>query len=150
MGEWRGEDEECGEDMEARNEIVVYQPDETVRPEVRLADETVWLNQARLGELFGVDRKVVNRHIHNIYKTGELEESATCAKIAQVQKEGARTIERAVGEGGKPQRETKGRKNHVAGGMRRRGGRGEEQVGMETKMQVCVDTDAFFLVDASK
>ena len=83
-------------DTEARNEIVVYQPDETVRLEVRFAEETVWLNQSRLGELFGVDRTVVNRHIHNIFKTGELEESATCAKIAQVQKEGTRTIERRI------------------------------------------------------
>ena len=78
------------------NQIVVYQPNEPVRLEVRLADDTVWLNQSRLGELFGVDRTVVNRHIHNVYKTGELEESATCAKIAQVQVEGGRTITRRI------------------------------------------------------
>ena len=77
---------------EAKNEIVVYQPDETKRLEVRLAEESVWLNQARLGELFGVDRSVVSRHIHNIYKTGELEVESTCARIAQVQIEGKRTI----------------------------------------------------------
>ena len=80
----------------SENQIVVYQPNETVRLEVRLENETVWLNQSRLGELFGVDRTVVNRHIHNIYKTGELDESATCAKIAQVQKEGGRTITRCI------------------------------------------------------
>ena len=80
----------------SENQIVVYQPYETVRLEVRLENETVWLNQSRLGELFGVDRTVVNRHIHNIYKTGELDESATCAKIAQVQKEGGRTITRCI------------------------------------------------------
>ena len=78
------------------NQIVVYQPNETVRLEVRLENETVWLNQSKLGELFGVDRTVVNRHIHNIYKTGELDESATCAKIAQVQNEGGRTITRCI------------------------------------------------------
>ena len=83
-------------ERETKNEIVVYQPDETIRLEVRLAEETVWLNQARLGELFGVDRTVVNRHIHNIYKSGELEASATCAKIAQVQVEGGRTITRQI------------------------------------------------------
>ena len=44
----------------------------------------------------GVDRTVVNRHIHNIYKTGELQESATCAKIAQVQNEGGRSISRTL------------------------------------------------------
>lgn len=81
---------------EATNEIVVYQPDETMRLEVRLENETVWLNQSRMGDLFGVDRTVVNRHIRNIYKSGELEESATCAKIAQVQSEGGRTVSRVV------------------------------------------------------
>ena len=81
---------------EAKNEIVVYQPNETMRLEVRLENETVWLNQARLGELFGVDRTVINRHIHNVYRTHELEETATCAKIAQVQKEGGRTITRQI------------------------------------------------------
>ena len=54
----------------ARNEIVVYQPDETIRLDVRLENETVWLTQARLGVLFNVDRTVINRHIHNIYKMG--------------------------------------------------------------------------------
>ncbi len=78
------------------NQIVIYQPNETLRLDVRLENETVWLNQARLGELFGVDRTVVNRHIHNIYKTGELEEASTCAKIAQVQNEGGRMISRTV------------------------------------------------------
>ena len=80
----------------SENQIVVYQPNETVRLDVRLENETVWLTQARLGVLFGVDRTVVNRHIHNIYKTGELEELATCAKIAQVQNEGGRSITRIV------------------------------------------------------
>ena len=77
---------------EAKNEIVVYQPDETIRLEVRLENETVWLNQARLGELFGVDRTVINRHIHNVYRTHELDEAATCAKIAQVQKRPRGTV----------------------------------------------------------
>ena len=80
----------------AENQIVVYQPNETVRLDVRLENETVWLNQARLAELFCVDRTVVNRHIHKIYKTGELDESATCAKIAQVQVEGGRSIMRTI------------------------------------------------------
>ncbi len=80
----------------AENQIVVYQPDATVRLEVRLEKETVWLTQGRLGVLFGVDRSVVNRHIRNIYKTGELDEGATCAKNAQVQNEGGRVITRVV------------------------------------------------------
>ena len=82
--------------LPARNEIVVYQPDETVRLEVRVENETVWLTQSRIGELFGVDRTSVVRHVRNIYATGELDESATCAKIAQVQLEGGRTVSRVV------------------------------------------------------
>ena len=82
---------------EAKNEIVVYQPNETMRLEVRVADESLWLTQAKIGELFGVDRTVINRHIHNVYKTGELREAATCAKIAQVQNEGGRKITRHQG-----------------------------------------------------
>ena len=79
---------------QTQNQIVIYQPDETLRIDVRLENETVWLTQARMGELFGVDRTVINRHIRNIYATGELPEEATCAKIAQVQKEGGRMVSR--------------------------------------------------------
>ncbi len=77
-----------------QNQIVIYQPDETLRIDVRLENDTVWLTQARMGELFGVDRSVINRHIRNIYATAELLEGATCAKIAQVQKEGGRMVSR--------------------------------------------------------
>lgn len=56
----------------SKNEIVVYQPNETTRLNVRVSDESVWLSQSKIGELFGVDRSVVNRHIHNIYQCGEL------------------------------------------------------------------------------
>ena len=80
----------------SENQIVVYQPDDTLRLDVRLENETVWLTQARLGILFGVDRTVVNRHIRNIYRSGELEETATCARIAQVQNEGTRRITRVI------------------------------------------------------
>ena len=82
--------------LPARNEIVVYQPDETVRLEVRVENETVWLTQSLIGELFGVDRTTVVRHIRNIYQSGELVESATCAKNAQVQQEGGRSVSRIV------------------------------------------------------
>ncbi|MEZ5148075.1 MAG: RhuM family protein [Bacteroidales bacterium] len=58
--------------------------------EVQLDKETVWLNQYQLESLFETDRTSINRHISNIYKTEELEENSTCAKIAQVQKEGER------------------------------------------------------------
>ena len=83
-------------DLPARNEIIVYQPDETLRLDVRVENETVWLTQSLIGELFGVDRTTVVRHIRNIYQSGELVESATCAKNAQVQLEGGRSVSRIV------------------------------------------------------
>ena len=79
-----------------KDEIVLYQPDATIQLEVRLQDETVWLSQQQMAELFGTDRTSVLRHIHNIYKTHELEEAATCAKIAQVRIEGNRQVRREV------------------------------------------------------
>ena len=57
-----------------QGEIVLYQPDETVRLEVRLEDETVWLTQAQMAELFEKDQSVIARHIGNIFREGELEE----------------------------------------------------------------------------
>ncbi len=78
------------------NEIVLYQPDATIQLEVRLQDETVWLSQQQMAELFGTDRTSILRHIHNIYKTQELDEMATCAKIAQVRLEGNRQVMREV------------------------------------------------------
>lgn len=78
------------------NEIVLYQPDATIQLEVRLQDETVWLSQQQMAELFETDRTSILRHIHNIYKTQELDETATCAKIAQVRLEGNRRVMREV------------------------------------------------------
>ena len=78
------------------NEIVLYQPDDSVQLEVRVQDESVWLSQQQMAELFATDRTSILRHIGNIYKTHELEESATCAKIAQVRQEGGRTIVRQI------------------------------------------------------
>ena len=82
--------------LEQTGEIVMYQPDETIRLEVRMDNETVWLTQAQMAELFQTDRTSIVRHVNNIYKTGELEQESTCAKIAQVQNEGKRTIKRMI------------------------------------------------------
>lgn len=79
-----------------KDEIVLYQPDATIQLEVRVQDETVWLSQQQMAELFATDRTSILRHIGNIYKTHELDESATCAKIAQVRQEGGRTIVRQI------------------------------------------------------
>lgn len=56
-----------------KNEIILYQPDNTISLEVRLENETVWLTQAQMAELFQKDRTVITRHINNIFKEGELE-----------------------------------------------------------------------------
>ena len=56
------------------NEIVVYQPDDTTRLEVRLAEDTVWLTQEQMAGLFQRDRSVVSRHIRNVFAEGELQE----------------------------------------------------------------------------
>ena len=79
-----------------KGEIILYQPDNSVQLEVRVEHETIWLTQAQIALLYGVDRTVIVRHIGNIYKSKELEASSTCAKNAQVQKEGARTVLREV------------------------------------------------------
>ena len=60
----------------AGNQIVVYQPNETVRLDVRLENETVWLTQAQLCELFQRDVSVISRHIKNIFTEGELEKES--------------------------------------------------------------------------
>ena len=54
--------------MEKQGEIILYQPDEAVRLEVRLEDETVWLTQAQIAELFQRDRTVITKHINNVFK----------------------------------------------------------------------------------
>ena len=59
-----------------QGEIILYQPDETVRLEVRLEDDTVWLTQQQMAELFQTTRNNVTLHIGNIFKEGELEESS--------------------------------------------------------------------------
>lgn len=79
-----------------KDEIVLYQPDESVQLEVRVQDESVWLSQQQMAELFATDRTSILKHIRNIYKTLELDESATCAKIAQVRQEGGRTVVRQI------------------------------------------------------
>ena len=71
-----------------KGEVIIYQSsDGQTELDVRLEGDTVWLSQAQLSTLFNSDRTSVGRHIRNIYKSGELEEKATCAIFAQVQQE---------------------------------------------------------------
>lgn len=61
------------------NEIVLYQPDETVRLEVRIQEDSVWLTQQQIADLFGTKRPAITKHLKNIYSSGELDESGTCS-----------------------------------------------------------------------
>lgn len=78
------------------NEIVVYQPDETVRVETRYAHESIWLSQQKIAKLFGVQKAAVSKHLKNIFATGELRREATVSKMETVQKEGGRLIARSL------------------------------------------------------
>lgn len=64
--------------------------------EIYLQDETIWLTQQKIADLFGVDRTVITKHSASIYETNELNKEATCVKIAQVQSEGNRTVTRQI------------------------------------------------------
>ncbi len=83
--------------MEPNNQIVIYQTEDgQTSINVKMEGETVWLSQQQMAELFQTDRTSILRHIKNIYATEELQESATCAKNAQVRLEGKRQVVRQV------------------------------------------------------
>jgi hypothetical protein len=80
-----------------KNEIILYQPDEVAEHiEVRLKDETVWLNRNQIATLFGRDVKTIGKHINNVFDEGELQKKSTIANFATVQSEGGRTVERNI------------------------------------------------------
>jgi len=79
-----------------RGEIILYQPDETVRLEVRLEDETVWLTQAQMAELFGTGRQAITKHLQNIYECEELKKDATSSILELLRKEGKRMVRRKI------------------------------------------------------
>ena len=76
-----------------KGEIVMYQPDETIRLEVRMGEETVWLTQQQMADLFQRDQSVIARHIRNIYKEEELPEEGTYAKFAYMGHDGLQKYE---------------------------------------------------------
>ena len=79
------------------NKIIIYQTEDgQTQIDVRLENDTVWLTQAQMAELFQTDRTSIVRHINNIYKVDELDRESTCAKIAQVQTEGKREVKRSI------------------------------------------------------
>ncbi len=82
---------------ENQGEIIIYQTDEgNTKIDVRFVDETVWLTQQQMAELFQTSRTNVVEHIKHIYEEGELDEISTCRKFRQVQNEGNRQVSREL------------------------------------------------------
>ena len=76
------------------NSIEIYRSqDGSIQLNVKLENETVWLTQSQMAELFGRDRTVITRHINNCYKEGELDKNITCAKFAHMGKDQDQTYE---------------------------------------------------------
>ena len=79
-----------------RSEIILYQTEDgKTRLRVRLENETVWLTQAAMAELFQTTPQNITLHLRNIYEEGELAESGTCKDFLQVQDEGSRRVHRS-------------------------------------------------------
>ena len=75
---------------DSENEIILYQPDSTLSLDVRVENETVWLTQAQMTELFQTTRNNITLHIRNIFKEGELEESSVCKESLLTAADGKR------------------------------------------------------------
>ena len=71
-----------------QNEIVLYQPNESVKLDVRIENETVWLSQMQIAELFGTKRPAITKHLVNIFNTGELIENSVCSKMEHTANDG--------------------------------------------------------------
>ncbi len=80
-----------------KNEIIIYQPEElTTKIEVLLEDETVWLSQTQMADLFQSTKQNISLHINNVYKEGELQKEATVKEYLTVQTEGKRKVQRKI------------------------------------------------------
>ena len=80
-----------------QSKIVIYQTqDGKTSIDVKLEQDTVWLTQAQMAELFQKDRTVIGRHINNVYKEGELLRNTTCAKFAHVGTDADQTYETMI------------------------------------------------------
>ena len=80
--------------MQPDGEIILYQPNNDIRLEVRIAEETVWLSQSQMAMLFQTTSQNITIHLRNLYKEGELDMISTCKQSLQVQKEGSRLVRR--------------------------------------------------------
>ncbi len=74
--------------MASENEIILYQPDSTFSLDVRVENDTVWLTQSQIAELFGTKRPAITKHLSNIFKCGELEENAVCSILEHTAADG--------------------------------------------------------------
>ena len=74
--------------MENRGEVILYQPDNEVKLEVRLEDETVWLTQEQIAILFGIKRPAITKHLNNIYNSGELDPESICSILEHMGNDG--------------------------------------------------------------
>lgn len=79
-----------------QNEIILFEPDQTLKLEVRVEDETVWLSQAQIVELFASSKANVSEHIKHIFDTGELSKESTVRKFRTVRNEGLRKVTRNI------------------------------------------------------
>ena len=77
-------------------EIILYQPDTSIRLEVRMENETVWLTQAQMAMLFGCSQDNIGFHLKNLYAEGEIESRATTEEISVVRFEGNRKVKRRI------------------------------------------------------
>ena len=75
-------------DSSPKSEIILYQPNETVSLEVRLDEETVWLTQQQIAELFGVNQPAISKHLRNIFNEGELQEKSVYSILEYTAKDG--------------------------------------------------------------
>ena len=77
-------------------EIILYQPNQDIRLEVRIAEETVWLSQAQMAELFGTQRQAITKHLKNIFDSQELTRESTSSVLELLRQEGNRYVKRQV------------------------------------------------------
>jgi hypothetical protein len=84
------------DNLPAPSDLILYRTEDgRTRVEVRLADETVWMTQAAMAELYKTTPQNITRHLKSIYSEGELAEAATCKPYLQVQQEGNRKVSRS-------------------------------------------------------
>ena len=78
-------------------EVLIYRTvDGETRLDVRLENDSVWLTQAQIAQLFGTEKPAISKHIRNIFRSGELEREATISILETVRQEGARSVKRRI------------------------------------------------------